>query len=614
MIAATPQQKLRSSSTSKTFSRGTFVVVALIIIFGFYILYPALLIFIHSFNVASIFDPPQWSLDNWRTAFTEPDIFEAVGNTFLIFGAHTLVSFPIAVALAWLIARTNLPFSRSLEFAMWLSFMMPQLATTIGWTFLLDPFFGFLNQLITLLPFVDANPFNIYSVPGIVFAHLVGNSIALKVMLLTPAFRNMDSALEEAGRVSGATTIGTMFRVTLPLMIPAMSLVLMLNLIRVFQSFEIEQILGRPIDFFVYSSKIYSFIRFFDPPQYGMATALGAVTLILVALIIPLQRWLLTRKNYTTVSGSFKPGIIDLRGARWPVFALTTTLAALLTIVPFVTLLLGSFMTRIGFFEAIPMFTFDHWTRVLGDPLLIRGAKTTLFLGLTTALISPLLFSIVGYILVRTAWKGRTVLDSLFWISSSIPGILAGLGLLWAVLGTSFLVPIYGTIYILMIVAILQGKLLSTQMSKAVYVQMGADMEEAARVSGAGWLRTYWKVWLPLITPTLVLIGVLNFVFAAQTTSSIILLASSETRTLAILALEMVSRSNVKELEAAGIISLMITLMTMILALTLRRFGLQLGVRHDVRAARAAPVDQGAADAPPAAPADLRRSPGRTDG
>lgn len=604
MLTATTQQKPMSRPTSKTFSRGTFVVVALIVVFGFYILYPALLIFIHSFNIASVIDPPRWSLDNWRTAFTEPDIFGAVANTFLIFGAHTLVSFPIAVAVAWLIARTNLPFSRSLEFAMWLSFMMPQLATTIGWTFLLDPYFGFLNQAVTLLPFVDTNLFNIYSVPGIVFAHLVGNSIALKVMLLTPAFRNMDSALEEAGRVSGATTIGTMFRVTLPLMIPAMSLVLMLNLIRVFQSFEIEQILGRPIDFFVYSSKIYSFIRFFDPPQYGMATALGAVTLILVAIIIPVQRWLLTRKNYTTVSGSFKPGVIDLRGARWPIFALTTTFAALLTIVPFLTLFLGSFMTRIGFFEATPMFTLDHWTRVLSDPLLIRGAKTTLFLGLTTALVSPLLFSIVGYILVRTAWKGRTVLDSLFWISSSIPGILAGLGLLWAVLGTSFLVPLYGTIYILMIVMVLQGKLLSTQMTKAVYVQMGADMEEAARVSGAGWLRTYYKVWLPLIMPTLVLIGVLNFVFAAQTTSSIILLSTSETRTLAVLALEMVSRSNVKELEAAGIVSLMITLMTMILALVLRRFGLQLGVRHDVKAARGTPADRGAADAPLAAAPD----------
>jgi iron(III) transport system permease protein len=583
MDTATGQRRTQSLLRSKAPSKGSFIMAALIIVFGFYVLYPVLLIFINSFNIAHVLDPPVWSLDNWRAAFSEPDIFTAIGHTFLIFGAHTVVSFPIAVTLAWLIARTNLPGRNWLEFAMWVSFMMPQLATTIGWSFLLDPYFGFLNQLLVALPLIDSSPFNIYSVQGIVFAHLVGNSIALKVMLLTPAFRNMDTTLEEAGRVSGATTRGTMFRVTLPLMIPAMSLVLMLNLIRIFQSFEIEQILGRPIDFFVYSSKIYSFIRFFDPPEYGMATALGAVTLILVAIIIPVQRWLLTRKNYVTMSGNFKPGTIDLRGARWPIFAGTTTLAMLLTVVPFVTLLLGSFMTRIGFFEATPMFTLAHWDRVVNDPLLMRGAKTTLFLGLTTAIISPILFSMVGYVLVRTAWKGRAALDTLFWISSSIPGILASLGLLWVVLGTSWLVPLYGTIYVLMLVMILQGKLLSTQMTKAVYVQMGSDMEEAARVAGAGWIRTYIKVWLPLMMPTLVLIGTLNFVFAAQTTSAIILLSTSETRTLAVLALEMMSRSNVKELEAAGIISLMITFMTLGVALVLRKFGLTVGVRQDMK-------------------------------
>jgi len=227
----------------------------------------------------------------------------------------------------------------------------------------------------------------------------------------------------------------------------------------------------------------------------------------------------------------------------------------------------------------------------VNDPLLMRGAKTALFLGLTTAIISPVLFSMVGYVLVRTTWKGRTALDTLFWISSSIPGILASLGLLWVVLGTSWLVPLYGTIYVLMLVMILQGKLLSTQMTKAVYVQMRSDLEEAARVPGVGWIRTYIKVWLPLMMPTLVRIGTLNFVFAAQTTSAIILLSTSETRMLAMLALEMMSRSNVKELEAAGIISLMITFMTLGVALVLRKFGLTVGVRQDMKEKKSAPVE-----------------------
>ncbi|NIO07664.1 MAG: iron ABC transporter permease, partial [Deltaproteobacteria bacterium] len=88
-----------------------------------------------------------------------------------------------------------------------------------------------------------------------------------------------------------------------------------------------------------------------------------------------------------------------------------------------------------------------------------------------------------------------------------MPGILSGLGLLWLFLGTPLLVAMYGTIYALVLVVILQGKLLSTQMIKSVFLQMGADLEESALVSGAGWLYTYFRIWLPLLMPTLVLIG-----------------------------------------------------------------------------------------------------------
>ena len=72
---------------------------------------------------------------------------------------------------------------------------------------------------------------------------------------------------------------------------------------------------------------------------------------------------------------------------------------------------------------------------------------------------------------------------------------------------------------------ILQGKLLATQMSKGVFLQLGGDIEEAARISGAGWLRTYITIWIPLLMPMLVMLGVFNFVLAANATSIIILLS-----------------------------------------------------------------------------------------
>jgi iron(III) transport system permease protein len=560
-------------------AHGTFIVAALILSFGFYILYPITLIFVNSFNISAISEPAQYSLENWRLAFTEPGIWQALRNTILIFVTYTAIGFPVAVLIAWVLARTDVRFSHTLEFLFWVSFMLPPLATTIGWTFLLGPYNGLMNRAWEALPLTDGPFFNIYSFQGIVLAHLMANNISIKVMLLTPAFRNMNMALEEAGRVSGATNLRTMLRVTFPIMAPAMVIVFMLGTLRLFQSFETEQLLGAPGGFFVYSTKIFSMIRA-EPPETGQATALASLTLLVIAVIIPLQHWVSTRRQYTTVSSGFRPGLIKL--GKWGplVFGLVAGIAFLLTALPILTLVGGSLMTRVGFFEIDPMFTLNHWRVVLGDRFFMEALRTTLILSGITALVSPLLFSVVGYILARTRWRGRGLLDSLLWSSSAIPGILASLGLMWAFLRTPGLEWMFGTIWALLVVTILQSQLLSTQLAKGAYLQIGLDMEEAARVSGAGWLRTYFKIWLPLIAPTMVLIGVINFVASAQATANIILIADRDTTTLSILALQMMTNDDVKLLEEAGIVSIVLIGITLVAALTARKFGLRMGVQH----------------------------------
>lgn len=577
VASAVPKAKKKKKSQNTA----RFIMAVLILFFGFYIIYPIALIFIQSFNIAGVMSGSfEFSLENWRKAFAEPGILESLGNTIFIFFAYTSVSFPLAVLISWLLARTQMRWSKGLEFMFWVSFMLPNLTTTIGWTLLLDPYFGFINVWWQKLPFVSGPLFNIYSVEGIVFAHLMANALSQKVMLLTPAFRNMNVTLEEAGRISGAGSIKTMMRITLPVMVPPMVVVFMLNLIRMFNSFEIEQILGTPIRFYVYSTQIFTLVRHTEPPAYGQATALASLTLIIILLVIPLQRWLLNRRQYTTISGNFKPGLTHL-GILQPIaFSLTLFIVALLTIVPVLTLLGGSFMTRAGFFQATPTYTLAHWHTVLSDPIFFRALQTTVIISTATAVISPLIFSMVAYVLVRRKWPGNATLDSIFWFSAGIPGMLSGLGLLWMILGTPGFNWLFGTIWILIIVSILQGKLTSIQMFKSAFLQMGQDLEEAARTSGASWLYAYWRIWLPLIAPTLVLMGILNFVLAAGATSSVILLASRDTVTLSILALEYMTSATGSSREVAGIISLFVVAMTAGLALIARWFGFQVGVRN----------------------------------
>jgi iron(III) transport system permease protein len=252
----------------------------------------------------------------------------------------------------------------------------------------------------------------------------------------------------------------------------------------------------------------------------------------------------------------------------------------MLTVGPLSILVLGSFMTRIGYF--VLGFTLDNWRLVLSDPVFLKALHTTLILGITAAMVSPLLFSVIAYILVRTRLPGRNALDLMVWTSGAIPGILAGLGLLWLFLGTPVLNFLFGTIWALIIVVILQGNMTGVNIMKGVFVQVGADMEEAARVAGAGWIRTYFKIWLPLLMPNLMLLAVMSFVHAAGATSSIILLASRDTMTLSLMALELSSIS-ISNREAASIISIFIIALTVSGAVIVRYFGSRMGVRHDLR-------------------------------
>ncbi|MEE8306271.1 MAG: ABC transporter permease subunit [Gammaproteobacteria bacterium] len=314
---------------------------ALLIMLGSYLIYPIFLLGLNSFNVAPrIIDPAEYGIDNWLEAFERPDLWLALQNTFLIFASVTIVSMPLGVLIAWALARVRMPFSYGLEFCFWIAFMVPTISVTMGWIFLADPTLGLLNRALQKLPFFDSNegPLNIFSVPGIVWVHLMARSIADKVILLTPAFRNMDAALEEAARVSGGSTFVTMVRVTLPVMTPPIIVVFALHLTRAFDGFEIEQLLGTPFGFFVYSTQIFAMVRETFPAEYGEATALASVTLLIVALIVPLQRWLTQRHNYTVVTGSYRPGLLDLGTTGWVIFAGIVSLLILMILAPLFSL------------------------------------------------------------------------------------------------------------------------------------------------------------------------------------------------------------------------------------------------------------------------------------
>ena len=358
----------------------------LLVVVGFLVLTPLCLMILNSFQTARPGEAVVWGFEGWVKASTTPGIVNAISNTFSLAITRQAIALLIGAFFAWLVARTDIPMKGLLEFFFWLSFFLPALPETMGWILLLDPKYGLINQGLMGLGIVSQPLFNIYSFWGIIWAHL-GGTVSVKVMLLAPAFRNLDAALEESSRISGASGWHTFFHIIIPVMAPAILVTVILGMIRSLEAFEIELLLGTPIGLQVYSTKIHELVTW-EPPQFAPAMALSTLFLGLLLLMVALQRRFIGKRVYTTVTGrGFSMRPTQLGRWRYPAFALVLTFALFITVIPTTLLVMGTFMKLFGFFNIADPWTLENWRATFGDPVLFRSIWNTLAVGLASGVI-----------------------------------------------------------------------------------------------------------------------------------------------------------------------------------------------------------------------------------
>src|SRR5438309_5209986 len=568
MTTATPAVRLRGVPRIETQAVLCTVVLGIV---AFCVVFPVLLVVLQSFQVAPPGQPAKYGLDGWRAAFDEPGLRAALLNTLKVTFVRQLLSLPLAVLIAWLLARTDLPGRRWLEFAFWAAFFLPSFTVTLSWILLLDPEYGLINTSLARL--VGTAPFNIYSFWGIVWVHVLTGSLTVKVILLTPAFRHMNASFEEASRVAGASTLRTALRITVPVMAPVILSVLLLGTMVSLQTFEVEQVLGLHFRFFVFSTMIYDLLVT-RVPRYDAATALAVVILAAMLPLVFAQQWLTRGRRYATVTGQFQRRVHALGRWRAPATGLVMALVVVVLGAPVAFALLGTFMKLFGFFHISDPWTLGNWTTVLGDEQFLRSLHNTLVLAVSTAVVTIVVHSLIAYIIVRTRYVGRRLLDFVSWLPFTVPGIILGLALLWLFLGVGILRPLYGTTAVLVIAGVIAGMPLGVQIIKSGLMQLGGELEEASRIAGASWWATYRRIVLRLIAPTLLAVGMIPFVGAARNIGHFALLTPSANRPLSMLQLDYVAQ---RKFEEAVVVACIIMFVSLAGALVARLLGLRGG-------------------------------------
>jgi iron(III) transport system permease protein len=549
---------------------GTILPWLLLVLVAVSTLTPVAAALLSAFRSAAPGQAGDWTLNGLARAFSESMTWEALWTTYWLSAVRALLGVGLAVVITWVLARTDCPFRPQLESLIILAYFFPGLGRILGWVLLASPRTGVINSGLRLLPGFDQlqqGPFNIYSYAGVIYVSVIGFS-AFFVVFLLPAFRAMDASLEESARMCGASERKTLWYITVPLLRPAIAGILVLSVMLLLSSFEIEVFLGTPAGVYVLTNQIYHHLQEVLPADYGTAFSLSLLLLLSALSLVFVYGRVLGQRDYTTVSGrSFSTRVTRLGRWRWAAFAFVAGYLLLSLILPAIALVYASVARTAGanMFSA-DGYTLNNWQSILSLQLPRQSIGNTLILSISAATLGGVVGTIVAYVLVRTKFAGNPLLEFSAWIPWTVPTIVLGLGLLWVTLFTPLSV-LYGSLAILIVAHVVRGIPIRTRIMTSTLVQIDKGLEEAARVHGANWLRTFWYIWLPLLKTGFVAGWIIGFVFSFSELALVAFLYGPKSMVLSTLMFSLWTR----EPERAAVVGIVTTLIIMLVVGAVRR-------------------------------------------
>ena len=557
--------------------RSTILMLVLLLVVAFLVVYPLFMIFYGSFKGGPPYSAQPFTLKGYTDAFGRLATYFTLLTTFWLGAVRALLAIAVAVFLAWVVTRTDTPYKKILEVTVWIQFFLPYQPIIMAWILLLSPKTGIINVWLMRTFHLSSAPFDIYTYGGIIWVSTI-QWASVMFILITPAFRGMDAALEESSRISGANRFTTLRRITLPILAPAILAALTVGFIRIMESFETELFLGYSKGIRVYTTRVYNLI-YESPPNYPEGMALSAAFLVVIFGLIYMNQRLLGKRQYVTISGrgyATRPTPLG----RWKYVTLGLVVIYFLVgvIIPLTGLTMGTFMRLFGIMVENP-WTTKHWVGVFKDPLFYSSLKNSIFIGLATATVGMILYAFISYIITRTKFAGRHALDYMTWLPWGVPGMVISLGFLWAYVGGIPLpFTLYGTIYLIVLVLTVRDLPFGVRVMNSTMVQVGNELEESSRVLGASWLYTFRKIIAPLITPAFIATWIIVFVTAIKSLGTVLFLVSTKTRPLSVLMFEYWMGGGFA--ERALVVGIIETFLVLALAIGARMLGAKQGVAH----------------------------------
>jgi iron(III) transport system permease protein len=500
----------------------------------------------------TFFAAGQPTLDVFRRAYATHGLAGMVANS-LVFGAGaTVLAVTLGTLLAYLVVRTDVPFKATLFTLVLVPLLVPGVLYTISWIFLASPRSGLLNRLLE--PLFGPGALDIFSMGGMILVeglHLT----PLVFLLLAAAFRSLDPALEESALASGAPLRAVLRRVTLPLVRPALLASAFIVLLRALEGFEVPALLGVPAGNWVFTSRIWRALTAY-PADFGAAGAYSISLLALTALgVFVLSRFSPRSPALETLTGrGARPRPLAL--GRWRRPATVAILAYTLVAVVLPLLMLAYVSTQ-PFYSApslasLSRTTLGHYSEAVTHEGTLTAFRNSLLVCAGAATAVVLVAALAGWLVQRTRARGRWLVDGLASLPIAVPGVVLGAALLVVYLRVPL--PIYGSLWILLIAYVTRFLPYGMRYVSVSMTQLSRELEESAQASGASWWQSFRRVVLPLVAPGLVAGWLFVVTVSLRELSSSLLLYSPGNEVVSVRIWQLYQSGQLPELAALGVL------------------------------------------------------------
>ncbi|WP_245546694.1 ABC transporter permease [Leeia oryzae] len=513
-----------------------------------------------------------YGLDAFRFIFDDSDFWSALKNTVFIAVSMLVIAVPLGGALAFLLARTDLPCRRPIELMVMVPVFVSPFVLGFGYVVATGPV-GFYTLWVQNL--IGTVPWNVYSLPSI--ALIAGLTHVPHVYLYaSSALKNLGSDVEEAARVTGASPFEVARRVSLPMVAPSLLYSGVLVFFLGFEIFGLPLILGDPEGHLVLASYLYKLTNKLGIPSYHLMAAVAVCIIGVTFPLVLLQRYLLRSANrYIAVKGKVtRQKRLPLGQWRLPALALVLFWLLVTVIVPLSGITFRAFVSfwgeGVSFAEA---FSLHAFVEIWNQPNLLRAVLNSVLIGVIGGGVAVMAYTAIGLASHRKQDGLTRIVDYMVLIPRAVPGLLAGLAFLWVFLFVPGLKEIRSTLISVWLAYMVVWLAYGMRLISSALLQVAPELEESARTLGASAARVSKDVTLPLIRFGLLSSWVLMFMIFEREYSTGVYLLSPGTEVIGSMLVSLWAAGAVDIVAALSLINVALVAIGLAIAL---KFGVNL--------------------------------------